>query len=362
MPPRNALQSLEAYEAIKDHGSVREAARALDLPESTVRSRAKSHGDPWPAIPGKSIMYGPDGETKLVWSKGGKPTDITIQDVEEAFERALQKGVKKAPAIKPATNVNDDLLGIWPLADLHVGMRAWGAETGGPDWDIGIATAAYQEGLTEITAMTPKVKHGVVLVAGDLTHADTLDYKTTNPATHHVVDCDGRYQKMVEASVEIVEYAIQCAGQKAETVDVVVLPGNHDGLTAINVKLILAAKFENSKQISVNKSPSRYWWYEWGRCMFACTHGDKNNIKRLPGYMADHMHEMWGRCKHRYAFTGHLHQKLVEQCAGVRVEILPTPVAPDSFSSEYGYSSPRMFETKVYHKDRGLRCTPSVIL
>lgn len=356
---RYSTEEIEA--AVEQHGSMSAAAKALGMKYDAVQRRLSRYRDKYPIVPGKSILYRPDGTEKAVWSKGGKPGDISIEQIEEAMASVLD-GFKPPKPVPTKTVGDKDLLAIWPLADLHMGMRAWGAETGGPDWDISIATEAYKEGLTEITAMTPRVKRGIVLVAGDLAHADNYHQTTTNPGTSHIVDVDGRYPKMLEASVNIVAYTIGLALTKAEEVEVVVLPGNHDGATSCAVRLVLAALYLKDKKVTVSKSPSRYWWYEWGKCMFACTHGDKNNIKRLPDYMADHMHEMWGRCKFRYAFTGHLHTKLVEQRAGVRIEILPTPVAPDSFASDFGYSSPRIFETKIYHKDRGLRCTPTVIL
>jgi hypothetical protein len=361
--PRPSYSTDEIRAAVDEHGTMRAAAKAIGMSYDALQKRLARAEDRFPSIPGKSILYDAEsGAEKLVWAKGGKPSEITLEQITDAMSAVL-KGYK--PSKPAATKVagNKDLLGIWPLADLHIGMRSWGEEQpGGLDWDIGIATEAYQEGLTEITEMTPKCKKGIVLVAGDLAHADNYQYQTGTPGTNHVVDCDGRYPKMVEASVNIVLFAKDRALERCETVEIVVLPGNHDVATAVAVRMILAAMFRGDKRVTVNTSPSRYWWYEWGSCMFACTHGDRNNIKRLPDYMADVMHEMWGRCKHRYAFTGHLHQKLVEQRAGVRIEILPTPVAPDSFATDFGYSAPRMFETKVYHRDRGLRCTPTVIL
>ena len=333
----------------------RETATRLGLQYDAVRKRVKRN---LPA--GSSTLVEGSGPIKLQWLRTPREA-LSGEEVASQVTDAL-KGFKPPAPLKTALKGDKDLLGIWPLADLHMGMRAWGAETGGPDWDIKIATQAYQEGLSEVTAMTPKVKLGVVLVAGDLSHADNYHQTTTNPATHHIVDVDGRYPKMLEASVDIVLYAVQRAKERAEKVLVVILPGNHDGGTAVGVRLAVSMYFRNDSSVTVDKSPSPFWWYEWGKCMFACTHGDKLRMRKLPGYMADQMSEMWGRTKYRYAFTGHFHQKLVESHPGVTVEILPTPVAPDSFSSSFGYKAPRMFETKLYHKERGLRHTPTVIL
>jgi len=363
LPHLTEDQKQEALDAVEKYGTISAAAKVLGIPRTTLRDRIyRAKQGFCPIIPGKSILYNAEtGSEKLIWATGKGMQGPTVEEITDSVTAAL-RDFKPPKLLKQTVAGDKDLLGIWPLADLHMGMRAWGLETGGPDWDIGIATQAYQEGLDEVTAMTPKLKVGVVLVAGDLAHADNYHQTTTNPATHHIVDVDGRYPKMLEASVEIVMYAAMRALERCERIEVVILPGNHDGATAVAVRLVVAALFEGDKRVNVSKSPSRYWWYEWGKCMFACTHGDKNNIRRLPGYMADQMCEMWGRTKYRYAFTGHFHKKLIEEHPGVRVEILPTPVAPDSFSSDYGFKAPRMFETKVYHKERGLRHTPTVIL
>lgn len=332
-----------------------ETANRTGLNYDAVRKRVKRN---LPA--GSSTLVSGNGPIKLQWLRTPKEAP-TAEEISEQIANAI-KGFRPPAALKTVLKGDRDLLGIWPLADLHMGMRAWGAETQGPDWDIGIATKAYQEGLSEVTEMTPKVKLGVVLVAGDLSHADNYHQTTTNPNTHHIVDVDGRYPKMLESSFDIVLYAVHRAKERAENVLVVLIPGNHDAATIVGVRLALAVYFRNDKTVTVDKSPSPHWWYEWGKCMFACTHGDKLRMKRLPSYMSAVMSEMWGRTKHRYAFTGHLHRKEVESHPGVRVEILPTPVAPDSFAASHGYNSPRMFETKVYHKERGLRHTPTVIL
>ena len=365
--PVSRYSTDEIRQAVFEHGSMKAAARVLGMEYDAVQKRMarNPHDDQFPIRKGKSILYDAEtGEEKLVWTKGPNTKGPSVDDVVAAVEGVLSR-YKPPPRIAPKELVKGtkDLMAVWPLADLHMGMRAWGKEiNGGIDWDIGIATEAYQVGLTEITEMTPKVKRGLVLVLGDLAHADSYEYQTSTPGTNHVLDCDGRYPHMVEASVNIVAYTIERALERAEKVEVVVLPGNHDATTAVAVRLVLAALFKDDKRVSVSKSPSRYYWGEWGLCMFAATHGDKAKIRSLPGYMAQIQAEMWGRTKFRYAFTGHLHRKLVEAHAGVRVEILPTPCAPDSYASDYGYVAERAFETKVYHRDRGLRCTPNVIL
>ena len=359
---RSPYTNEEVVEAVARHGSIKEAAAALGMKYDAVQKRLKRSGaDIFPSHPGKSILYdGETGEPKLVWSKAPNKAP-TEAEVAEAVSEAL-KGFRPPAALKTALRGDKDLLGIWPLADLHMGLRAWGKETGGPDWDTGIAKKRYQEGLAEVTQATPKVKQAVVLCVGDLSHADNYQQTTTNPNTNHLCDVDGRYPHMLEASIDTVLHTVSLALQRAESVSVVILPGNHDGATSVAVRLAVAAYYRNQKNVKVEKSPSRYWWYTWGLCMFGATHGDKAKVRQLPLLMAASQPEMWGKTRFRHIFTGHFHSKVVEEHPGVMAEILPSPAPADSWTAEMGFLSQQAFETKVYHKERGLRCTPNVIL
>lgn len=356
-----ALRTGQPYDTIR-----RRILRARKIDPSIPSPLHVRSDDRYPIHDGKSILYknpDPNDPVQLVWSKGATPKkhELSADQVVEKVEKALS-GFRPPKLLVPRTKGEPRLLGIWPLADLHMSMRAWGAETGFENWDTKLATQAYQEGLSEVTSMTPKVKRGVVLVAGDLSHADNYQNQTTNPNTNHLCDVDGRYPLMLEASTDIVLFAVSRALERAEVVEVVVLPGNHDGATAVAVRYAISLYYRNDKRVKVNTSPSRYWWYEWGKCMFGATHGDKQRYKTLGQYMAAAKPEMWGRTKFRHCFTGHYHAKLVEDFPGVRVEILPCPAPSDSWTAEMGYLATRAFETKVYHKDRGLRHTPTVIL
>lgn len=311
--------------------------------------------DPFPIIPGKSVLYdAQSGEEKLIWATGKGVGAPTAEEVASQVREALDK-YKPPKALKTAVKGDRDLLCVWPLPDLHVGMRAWGKETGGPDWDLTIANKVYRRTLSELAVLTPKSQKAVMIVLGDLMHSDNYQYKTTNPATNHIVDQDGRYPKVLVAATDLCIYSADVALQRADQLEIVVLPGNHDGQSAIAISLALEMYFKNNKRVKVHMTPGKHWFHEFGRVMLAATHGDKCKPKDMPGLMAAVQPEMWGRTKHRIVFTGHLHHEEVKAYPGCKVETLAAPCPPDSWTAEMGFHSARHMQTRVFHREKGER-------
>jgi len=354
----------ETKEALEcSGGNMAAAARKLGLAASTVKSRIASHPpiDPYPIVPGKSVNYSGNGAINSVWATGKNMGRVTPEQIISGITDALLDYKPPAP-LKTALKGNVSLLGLLPLADLHMGMRAWNRETKGIDWDTTIATKKYRRGIDSLVSRMPRCKKTVVLVAGDLCHADNYHQSTTNPDSHHIVDVDGRYPKIFRASTDIVLFSVDRALETADEVEVVCLPGNHDAATMAGVSYCLEMRHLNNKRVTVTNSDCPHWFSEWGINMLACTHGDKLKMKTMGAYMADQGSEIWGRTKARYGFLGHLHSKTVQSGPGVQLEILPTPCAPDSYASSHGFSAMRMFQVMVYDKKTGLRDTITELL
>ena len=342
---------LNTYFATRDY---RETADLLGLSYEAVRKRVKRN------LPPGATTHIKNGAIVQQWLRSPK-TPIQREDIIDGVRDALNDYKPPAP-LKTALKGNKDLLGLLPLADLHMGMRAWNRETGGVDWDISIATKCYQAGIDSMASRMPKCKKIVVLLAGDLAHTDNFHQGTTNPNTHHIVDVDGRYPKVVRSAAHIAYHAIDRSLETADEVEVVCLPGNHDCATMAGVSESICQRYRNQRRVTVTNSDCPHWFAEWGVNMFAATHGDKLKQRRMGQYMADQAAEIWGRTKFRFGFLGHLHSKTITSEPGVQLEILPTPCAPDSFSSSHGYSSMRQFQAMWYCKKRGLRNTITELL
>ncbi len=64
---------------------------------------------------------------------------------------------------------------VYPIADAHIGMMAWGKETG-EDYNTKIAVARLQSWLGACIAASPPSETAIILDVGDLTHADARAY------------------------------------------------------------------------------------------------------------------------------------------------------------------------------------------
>lgn len=173
--------AIEAAEAYKEAGGNKaEAARRLNLKESTFKGRlkvARSRGflAPRLEIRKQSILYDQDGMERGRWDKLGLPgmdpedrvhlpdpktiTKVsTLYDQEgrvtqqwvaerpqelakEAAWRALAEELASSlPRAKPVSaprRTTEDLMACYPVGDHHLGMLAWKDETGA-SWDLDI--------------------------------------------------------------------------------------------------------------------------------------------------------------------------------------------------------------------------------
>ncbi len=353
--PSKRYSTEEILDAIRFYGGRRAAAQALGMKADTLDKRVqrlKSSDDPYPIIQGKSILYDAEsGDPKLVWSTGKGVNALTAEEVADAVHDTLKDYKPPAP-FKTSLRGNKELMGFWPLPDLHMGLRAWRPETG-QDWDISIAGNRFRKAIEALGGIIPQTKKALVLGIGDLLHADNYHYGTTNPNTHHVVDADGRYPKMLKEAAEIVIHTISIARQRADEVDVAILRGNHDGASAVGIELALYYYFRNDKKINVILNPDKHFVTEWGSVMLFSTHGDTLKFKNVSGYASDHHAEIWGRTRQRLAFTGHYHYEKVVEQPGMTVEILQSPAAPDAWTTEQGFCSGRSMQARVFSKERG---------
>jgi hypothetical protein len=79
-----------------------------------------------------------------------------------------------------------DLCAVYPLMDAHVGMMAWGRETGAQDYDLGHAAKDMRHAFAKVLAMTPAAEQAILLIGGDYFHSD--DTRSETPANRHKLD------------------------------------------------------------------------------------------------------------------------------------------------------------------------------
>jgi hypothetical protein len=267
----------------------------------------------------------------------------TLARIKASFER-----LKPIGKITPPTIVNEDLCNVIPLYDVHWGMAAWGKETGDQDYDIELAHDDMMMGLESLLAAAPQAKRCVLLLGGDFLHANDDNHQT--PKSKHPLDVTGRMYDTLETAISLLKYVVMRTLQHHQEVVIRVLRGNHDEFSHLVLTFALNEWLSENDRATVMMDPQEIFMMRWGRAAIFGQHGDKMKPINLALKLSD-ICPFWSDCRHRYAYTGHLHTLTSERIGGLNWERLE-PFAP---SDVYGASwvNRRAMKLDTYHNVRG---------
>jgi hypothetical protein len=351
-----------ALDAIVKYGSQVKAAKALGISRSALRHRINSAKAYQESDDGIKYAMNETGMVNInsVHSGWIKTDDVSLyfrneidkidtSDIAESI-RDVINGIVLCEIVKPPEVVEDNLLTLYPIADAHIGMRADANETG-EDYNSDIAVDRIKTGMAKCVASSPQSKVALVLDVGDLTHAD--DNNAQTPRSKHPLDVSERFFYSLRCAIIALASAIDCALQKHEQVICRVLRGNHNETSYLAVMFAIAERYKNNTRVTVEQTSADFFVHEFGSVMIAAHHGDKAKADRLVLHMADAWPEIWGRTKHRFYFTGHLHHTMMREIGGVLVEQLRAVTGKDSYASSHAYSSRSQMQGITYHKEEG---------
>jgi hypothetical protein len=286
--------------------------------------------------PGYSVMLRPEGEAP--------------EAVAERIRAALEGMVPAEPVVAPET-VMADLCAVYPLMDAHVGMMAWGRETGSQDYDLGHAAQDMRHAFGKVLALTPAAEQAVLLIGGDYFHSD--DTRSETPANRHKLDVDGRFWKVLDVGIGIIAETIHKLLQKHANVLVRVLRGNHDPHSSMTLNFALAERYRNEGRVSVEKDPRDLFMLQWGKCAIFAHHGDKGKPQQMALYLSD-VCPFWSQTRHRHYLTGHVHHDQAKDLGPLRYESLRAFCPPDAYAAGMGYGGRRALQSLTFHKMDGL--------
>lgn len=412
--PSSPEELQQAADSVAEHGTVSAAARALGLADATLRGRwrraceagiqarteaaltapftkavppgfhlssiattvddagkiraqsyrAKS-GDEGDVVPESGTFPAPDGMyvrsvSTLVDGQTGVIKQQWVKaDVlkQQRFDEMLAASCKAAAqTLQPFTPISApvladaDLATLYTMTDSHVGMLAWGRETGEP-WDLSIAERVLVDTLGAMIAAAPPSEWGILNQLGDFLHFDSL--KPLTPEHGHVLDADSRYQKIVEVAVRILIRVVHLMLEKHQRVYVGMREGNHDPAGSVWLRVMFAWLFKDNPRVTVEQSPQPYIAIQHGKTMLGFHHGHLAKNESLPLLFAAKFPQMWGQTTKRYIHTGHRHHVEEKEHPGVKVIQHPTLAAADAHSARGGWLSERQATSMTYHLVRG---------
>lgn len=393
IPPLTDDQATEAVLAFRAHNdSATAAAKSLGLPRTTFSSRLKraaerglmgpvealpgfairqvtdtpngkyvqqrkEHGEEWRPTNGLSIK----GKTSLIDSEGRIITQHVMERaatdgpdplaVLEAMKRAMD-GYSAAPPAPAPDHPSADLLALTPLADWHIGLRAWSGDTG-MNWDLAIAEDVIGNGIEEIVNRSPSCAKSIVLGGGDVMHSDSNENKTARSG--NVLDVDGRYDKCLEVAGRLLVKTVDAHLRRHGHVTVRMLKGNHDEHSSVAIGYFLKGWYRNEPRVTVDTDASLFFWYRFGKVLLGATHGHAARVENMPSIMAHRRAEDWGQTAFRFIHSFHLHHraKFATEGHGCISEVHQTPTPQDAWHFGSGYLSGRSMQSIVYHRNYG---------
>ncbi|CAJ2716259.1 LysR family transcriptional regulator [Burkholderia pseudomallei] len=362
-------RQLEIIDAIEKHGSHRKAAKALGVSNGTIgdaivglkRRAAKmgyapghwDHGVAPGYRMGKvTVQRGPDG-VERVWER----QHPEAEQMEAAIRATIEAMKEELPRVKPIpapAALDEHLCNVYTLTDCHVGMLASAKETLDADWDLKIAERTLTAAFCHMVNASPKASIGVVAQLGDWLHSDGSNgMLPVTPLHQNVLDQDGRFSKIVAASIRILRRIIDFALERHEKVIVLMAEGNHDMASSVWLRAMFAALYENEPRVQVIDSALPYYVYQHGETMLAFHHGHLKKNDDLPLLFAAQFPKVWGSTVKRYCSTGHRHHIEEKEHSGMVVIQHPTLAARDAYAARGGWLSERSATAISYHSKYG---------
>lgn len=369
------VRQLEYLEALEKHGTNNKAATALGVDRRTfdqaiARLKANAAGmgyapkhdmtHPVPdgfKVRGTSTYYDEEGKVRGQWVKSTADEERRAELIKAAFD-AMAQDLPRLPRVQMTGIVSNSLATLYTLTDCHVGMLAWGKETGS-DWDLKIAESTLVGCFAQMVNASPPARVGFVNQLGDFLHYDSM--LPVTPTHGHILDADGRLEKMVETAVRILRRIIDLALAKHEKVVVLMAEGNHDTASSVWLRVMFKALYENEPRVEVIDSPLPYYCHQHGKTMLAFHHGHLKKNEQLPMLFAAQFPQVWGGTEKRYCHTGHRHHKEEKEHSGMTVTQHPTLASRDAYAARGGWIADRNVTAITYHAEFGQVACDTVV-
>jgi len=243
----------------------------------------------------------------------------------------------KFPAIIEARSAGKSgNLGEISIADAHLGAHIWGRETGGPDYDLRIASDCYNAAVESLVMRMRGYQPERILyvIGNDQQNADNRA-GTTERGTQQSMDT--RYEKVFEVSKRVTRRAIDLMLGEFGAVDVLTVPGNHDPLSTWHLGDTLSSVYEDCKQVRIFNEPGPRKFYQHGIVGLMFEHGNNGKLADYDRTFAAKNPALWAATKWREVHTGDKHHTRVIEQRGAIVRILSSLRPECAWSNENHY-------------------------
>jgi len=290
------------------------------------------------------------------------------REIEEGYEKwtnfeqsvfvPLQMHIaKNLPTYKPPVlnlpKAQEPFAIVLSPFDLHYGKAGW-ADESGQSYSREEAKEmlfAHTQHLANLISKFGKPDKIITATGSDWFHVDTLGGTTTAGTPQ---DTDGTYAQIYIEGVQLAIDHIEMLAQIAP-VEVFNVPGNHDRQSSLGMLTTLAARFANSKTVTVHMNPQRRQYTLYGDSCLGFSHGDHVKPADAHAVMVKEAVDLWRKSNYGYFFTGHLHHEVIREIHGITHIQLKSLSGVDRWHSNHGYiTSGRALQAFVVSKDKGV--------
>lgn len=348
-----------------------EYARKSGTPEGTIRaavSRAgikaamhndsPDHGMTHPTPPGyylglTTVQRNSEGNITQTWDRVCSDSEILRT---EAIKLAILDTIStlKPFDVIPQRNTSDydtEIVPFYNIGDAHIGMLAHEAETGA-NFDVKIATRELLAGLCGLIHNTTPSTKCVINDLGDATHYENMAGVTEGHG--HMLDCDGRFVKMISAYVDIMIQVINCALTVHQTVDVIINQGNHSRTNDLWMRKLLEVLYANNPRVTIIDNTNVFTFYRLENVQILIHHGDKCKPDKLIDVLINDGRVDYGQTEHHYIWTGHVHHRGVSnEFRGIMAESFNILAEKDKWAHDGGYRSRQSITRVDIHRQYG---------
>lgn len=304
-----------------------------------------------------TVQRGADGGIERTWERQSPDAELAQEILQEVCAAIVEQSKGTFLPVAAPEYFDADTLTVIPMGDPHFGLLSWAEETGA-NFDLAIAERMTFDAVDRLCALTPSSGTALLLNLGDYFHADDGSNRTKRSGNQ--LDVDGRFAKIATVGVMAMVRCIRRLLEKHKNVVVRNNKGNHDEHQAQMLSICLMAWFHNEPRVTVETSPSSFFYYRFGNVLIGSTHGDGAKLADLPLIMATDNPSDWGGARFRVWHCGHFHHDQVKDYPGCTVETHRTLAANDAWHKHAGYRSARDMKALVYHRTHGeitrIRC------
>jgi hypothetical protein len=309
---------------------------------------------------GVSTYYDRHGNPTGQWVKSTL-SEMAAQEVMRLTVEELLRDVKPAEPLPMPDFAEDDLCNVYLLGDPHIGMLAWGKETGGEDYDLRIAEDWHTRAIQVLVGSSPKAGHAVVANMGDALHADNYSFLTQSG---NRLDADSRYPRAVSVAVRTFTTLGECVLQAHNSVDWKNVNGNHDRNIAPWLDAVLCAHWRNESRMSIDMSPESCLYTKFGVNLLGFTHGDRlrakfkenakpRTVQEFIAVMMNDRRADFATATTVAAFQGHIHSENEVEGAGGSLRSVQTVAPGDAWHAAQRYRSGKSMSRVTYHRRYG---------